>query len=513
MNIARKFEILASPAISITVTCLILFCFSARSQDSKARVSQDRSQKPNIIFIYTDDQRYDAIGFIQEAQGARARFPWFKTPNMDRIAKEGVYFENAFVVNSLCSPSRAAMLTGRYNHINGVTNNHSELPDTAQSYATVLSKAGYTTAFIGKWHMARQQGPRHGFDYSFSFIGQGRYMDCQFQLNGSEMVDTKGWVDEISTDTAIAFIKRNRNTPFLVSLAYKSSHYPWVAPEKYAHAFDHVEIRKPDNEKAPPPYLNKMRTEYEAPPRPAPKSDSWTENNDTIIRKYFSVLAAIDENVGRILNLLDSLGLAENTIVVYSSDNGYFLGEHNLSDKRSAYEESIRVPLLVRYPARLPRGKTVSKMVLNVDIPATFVASAGQKKPAGYQGESWMELAEGKPVKWRTSFFYEYYYETPYHIPTIIAERTETAKLIKYPGQEDWSELYDLKKDPQEKRNLYNDKSAAALKARMTALFKRDSAAVQFTIPDFADKRLLDEKGRYIPPAHQPPVFINKPRN
>lgn len=492
--------------------CAVLYTFSARSQTSAgATTRQQVARKPNIIFIYTDDQRYDALGIVQRAEGLKARFPWFKTPNLDRIAKEGVRFTNAFVVNSLCSPSRAAMLSGRYNHLNGVTNNHTEMTDTAASYASVLSAAGYTTGFIGKWHMARQQGKRPGFNYSFSFIGQGRYIDCPFQLNGEQMVETNGWVDEVSTDTALAFIERNRDVPFLLTVAFKSSHYPWTPPAKYAHIYDHVALRKPASEKTLLAYDGKMPGGRTAA-SPRYKNDSWAESNDTIIRRYFSVLAAVDENVGRILNLLDSLNLADNTIVVFTSDNGYFLGEHNLSDKRAAQEESIRVPLLVRYPAKLPRGKTIDKMVLNIDIPATFVEAGGAKAPPGYQGKNWLPLAEGRPVKWRTSFFYEYFYETPYPIPTIMGVRTATAKLILYPGQEDWTELYDLKKDPREQHNLYNRPAAAQLKATMLAQFRKDSTAVRFTIPDYADKRPLDEQGRYRSPIEQEAKVIEVKR-
>lgn len=485
------------PSIRNTLL-LLLLSLSARSQT-----------RPNIVFIYTDDQRYDALSVIQEAQGVKARFPWFKTPNIDRIAKEGVCFRNAFVVNSLCSPSRATMLTGRYNHINGMTNNHSELGDTTDTYASLLTRAGYATAFIGKWHMARQLA-RPGFTYSFSFIGQGKYVDCQFQLNGSEMVQTKGWVDDISTDTAMAFISRNSNHPFLVTLAFKSSHYNWTPPERTRHMFENIPFPRPANETAHTPYEGEMDDGRTSPP-PAPAVNSWTVNHDTIIRSYFRVLKAIDDNVGRILHLLDSLHLAENTIVVYTSDNGYFLGEHNLSDKRNAYEESMRVPLLMRYPAKVAKGQMIDKMVLNMDLAPTFLHFAGVPRSKRFQGRSWAPLAEGKPVKWRTSFFYEYFYETPYAIPTLIAERTETAKLIRYPGENGWSEMYDLKKDPGEQHNLYDNPKAAGLKARLEREMKKDSAAVHFFIPEIADKRPLDKDGHYKRPIYRISSMKNAP--
>jgi len=474
---------------------------TARPQTTDRSRPAAAAVRPNIVFIYTDDQRYDALSIIQEAQGAKARFPWFSTPNIDRIGREGICFRNAFVVNSLCSPSRATMLTGRYNHINGMTNNHSELADTTDTYATILTKAGYATAFIGKWHMGRQRA-RPGFTYSFSFIGQGKYVDCAYQLNGKEMVQTRGWVDDISTDTAMAFITRHQHHPFLVTLAFKSSHYNWTSPARTAHLFKDITFKRPANETAEVPYEGQIDDGRTTPP-PVPAINSWTVNHDTIIRSYFRVLKAIDDNVGRILHLLDSLNLTNNTIVVFTSDNGYFLGEHNLSDKRDALEESIRVPLLMRYPAKVAKGQMINKMVLNADLAPTFVDFAGATPTKRFQGRSWAPLAEGKPIKWRTSFFYEYFYETPYAIPTIIAERTETAKMIRYPGERGWSELYDLKKDPGETRNLYNDPKAAGLKAQLQRAWIRDSTAVNFFIPDSADKRPLDKDGHYRRPLYK----------
>src|SRR5437667_3920031 len=206
-------------------------------------------KRPNFLFIYTDDQRWDAMSVVQREQGDRARFPWFQTPHMDRLAAEGVRFRNAFVVNSLCAPSRACFLTGRYNHLNGVANNHTPFPVENITHATLLRAAGYTTGYIGKWHMDAQRGQRPGFDYSASFIGQGRYFDCPIEVNGKP-TDTKGWVDDVSTDFAIAFLKQNRERPFALTVGFKACHGPFDPPERAKDRFAAVTVKPPPNREA-----------------------------------------------------------------------------------------------------------------------------------------------------------------------------------------------------------------------------------------------------------------------
>lgn len=492
---------------AVTGIFLMLFIFT-----TKIIYAQNR---PNIIFIYTDDQRYDALGLVQEAQAAKARFPWFTTPNIDRLGKEGVLFSNSFVVNSLCSPSRASFLTGEYNHVNEMTNNHTEYHSNDPTYATELRKAGYHTAFIGKWHMANQRGKRPGFDYSYSFVGQGRYMDCPFELNGQSAKKTKGWVDDVSTDTAMAYIKRNSKEPFMLALAFKSSHGKWVPPARLMDSFSHVSLIPAVNEHDEPPYKGKV---YNPPRRKdwdaGDKSESWTKKNDEIIRNYFRVLKAVDENVGKILDLLDSLNLTGNTAVIFSSDNGYLLGEHHLGDKRAAYEESMRTPLLVRYPALFPKGRKVDEFVLNVDIAPTILDLAGVKAPQSFQGKSWVDLAAGKKVPWRKSFLYEYFYENNFNTPTIVALRTQNAKLVTYPGQPGWTELFDLTKDKAELNNLYKDSSSAYLKYQMVKQLKAEEKAYGFKIPAVADKPALDADGHYLLEPNRPnPLQKNKKKD
>lgn len=457
-------------------------------------------KKPNIIFIYTDDQRFDALGVVQDEQGAKARFPWFKTPNLDRLANEGVRFRNAFVINSLCSPSRATLLNSKYNHQNGIANNHTGLTDTAVTYATELRKGGYKTAFFGKWHMGKETGKRPGFDYSASFIGQGQYNDCPFEINGVSEPST-GWVDDVSTSKAIEYIKNNQKNNFALVLAFKSGHGPFQPPARHAATYAEVALSKPATENTTASYKGKVDTGKKNQPVPAaPKSNSWTENNEEKIRNYFGTLKAIDDNVGRVLKTLDSLGLAENSVVIFSSDNGFFFGEHGLGDKRAAYEESIRIPLLVRYPAKFPKGKKVDKIVLNLDAAPSILDLAGIKAPKSFQGKSWVQLVEDNLAGWRKSFLYEYFYEDGYATPTIKAVRTETGKLITYPGEEGWTEVYDLTKDPQESNNLYHSKEGEILKKQLQNELIIQEKNTGYVIPEYADKRILDDKGKYTPP-------------
>src|SRR5438067_54163 len=213
--------------------------------------------RPNFLFIYTDDQRYDALGVVQREQGESGRFPWFRTPNLDRIAAEGVRFRNAFVVNSLCSPSRAAFLTGRYNHLNGVANNHTPFPADAVTYTALLRDAGYATGYVGKFHMGQQTGKRPGCDFSASFIAQGRYDDCPFEVNG-ETKQTKGWVDDVSTDFAVQFLTENKAKPFCLIVGYKSSHGPWSPPARAKDRFADARAQVPANADAVAPYKGKF---------------------------------------------------------------------------------------------------------------------------------------------------------------------------------------------------------------------------------------------------------------
>ncbi|HVV00763.1 MAG TPA: sulfatase [Verrucomicrobiae bacterium] len=442
--------------------------------------------RPNFLFIYTDDQRYDAMGVVQREQGEQARFPWFKTPNLDRLAAEGVRFRNAFVTISLCSPSRAVFLTGRYSHFNGVANNHTPFPTNSVTYATLLRAAGYKTAYIGKWHMGRQSGQRPGFDYSASFIGHGRYQDCPFEINGVSE-PTKGWVDDVSADFAIRFMRTNRNNPFVMVVGFKSPHGPRQPPARLKTAFAGEVCREPANATSFAPYLPDDRKVV---------ADTVKHPGTEPLLNYFRCIAGADQNVGRLLDALDELGIATNTMVVYTSDNGYYLGEHGLADKRSAYDESMRIPLLLRYPPLGRKGVVVDETVLNIDLAETFLDYAGVQPPKEMQGRSWRPLLESKastpPQDWRHSFFYEYFYERNFTVPDIFAVREDSSKLVQYPRHSAWTEVYDLSADPYETNNLATDAAHGALRRKLDSEFEHDSKEAGFRIPDYADKQPND---------------------
>ncbi|MCX7045580.1 MAG: sulfatase-like hydrolase/transferase [Candidatus Sumerlaeota bacterium] len=445
------------------------------------------ARRPNFVFILTDDQRYDAMGFLQREQGERARFPWFKSPNLDRIAAEGVHFRNAFVVNSLCAPSRATFLTGQYGHVNGIVNNRTAFPENNVTHASLMRAAGYKTGYIGKWHMGSQKGQRPGFDFSASFIGQGHYVDCPFEINGA-LTPTKGWIDDVSTDYALGFIRDNKDKPFSLTIGYKATHGPCDPPERRKNDFEGQEARTVPNMGAPAIYKGGAPNSKEVA---AFKPDKSKTNLN-----YFRCLAAMDDNVGRILKALDDLKLADDTVVVFAGDNGYYLGEHGLGDKRSAYEESLRIPLLLRYPRLKLKGAKLNQMVLNVDLAPTWLDFAGLPVSKEMHGRSWRPLLEGKtPEDWRKAFFYCYFSERAFATPMTQAVRTETAKLIRYPGHDEWTELFDVKGDPYELKNLYKDPSAASLRKEMEAEFERQAKAIAFRVPDFADGSNQGEGG------------------
>ncbi|HEX6014198.1 MAG TPA: sulfatase-like hydrolase/transferase, partial [Geminicoccaceae bacterium] len=412
----------------------------------------ETARRPNIVVMLTDDQRWDAVGVVQRALGERGRFPWLRaaTPNMDRIAAEGFRFRNAFTVSALCSPSRAAFLTGRYNHLNGVANNRTPFPLASVTYATLLRAAGYRTGYFGKWHMGTQR-ERPGFDRHASYLNQGRYFDAPFLVDGVP-TSTTGWVDDVSTAYAADFIRRNAGRPFLVILGFKSPHRIPLPPPRLKDRFASTALASAPNAASYAPY----------DPSPEPAALSTEE-----IRDYFRTLVGVDQNVGRVLEALDEAGLTADTVVVFASDNGYFLGEHGIpgkvvpgdddGNKRNAYEESLRIPALVRYPRLGRRGIVLGGSVLNIDLAPTLLELAGVPRPTSIQGRSWVPLLSGQSASVRDGFLYEYFYESGYVVPTIVALRRSRHKLVRYPGRPEWRELFDLATDSGETRNLVND--------------------------------------------------------
>ncbi|MDQ5980770.1 MAG: hypothetical protein QG602_3748 [Verrucomicrobiota bacterium] len=448
-------------------------------------IAAEPPARPNVLFIITDDQSYDALSIVQREQGAQGRFPWLDTPNLDRLASEGVRFRNAFVTNSLCSPSRAVNLTGLYNHEdgNGIASNFRPFAASNVTHATLMREAGYTTAYVGKWHMDNQR-ERPGFDHHATYLGHGRYENCPFIVDGKETSST-GWVDDVATDYAIAFIEIQKASPkpWSLVLGFKTPHQPWEPPARTKDLYAGAVARTVPNFNTPPPYLRaqgKNRSGQPVPPT-APTNLG-----------YFRCIKAMDDCVGRLLAAVEQSGMAENTIVIFTSDNGVYLGAHATGDKRSAYEESLLVPFLVRFPALGPaaRGRIVDEMVLNLDLAPTLLDFAGLSAPPAMQGRSWRPLLTGQTVPWRQSWFYEYFAENQKNtrVPDLTAVRTVDAKLIKYPGHQAWTELFDLKNDPYETKNLFDDPAAAALKARMLAEHDRLARELGFRVPSFVDR-------------------------
>ncbi|HVK19258.1 MAG TPA: sulfatase [Fimbriiglobus sp.] len=442
------------------------------------------ADRPNFVFLFADDQRYDALSVVQKEQGEKGRFPWFRTPNMDRLAAEGVRFRNALVVNSLCSPSRACFLSGRYNHANGIHNNRTALSDRLATHATILRAAGYSTGYVGKWHQG-QQPDRPGFDWSASFTGQGTYTNANFLVNGKpERADD--WTDDRSAGYAVRFLEteRAKDRPFVLVVGFKAPHGPFTPPKRLATAFDNELARGVPNLGRPPGFNADLGKKKDAGEKVA------------VNLNYFRCIAGVDDNVGKVLDALDRLKLTANTVVVYASDNGFYLGEHTLADKRSGYDESLRIPLIVRHPGSGLRGVTRDDLVLNIDLAPTFLDLAGVAVPKDMHGKSWKPLLSKQVPKepFRASFFYEYFREPGpkkapaeavggFNTPTMTGVRTPTHKLLKYRDHPEWTELFDLTADPYELKNLFNDPGHAGIKAKLETEYDRLVKELGYTIP------------------------------
>jgi len=420
-----------------------------------AHVRAADAPRPNIIFILTDDQRWDALSIVGH--------PFIKTPNIDRIGKEGAIFKNYFVTMSLCSPSRGAILTGQYPHKNGIIDNKDR---GAQSHKLVtfpmhLHDAGYETAMIGKWHMGPDATPRPGFDRWVVFPGQGRYPDPVFNEDG-KVVHKQGYLTDILTDYAVEFIEKKRDKPFCLYLGEKACHVPAIPAQRHKDLYKDVKLPVPpdvyDDMKGKPAMTRAL-------PATMPKDHLGYAVPDEVIRNQIRCVQSVDDGVGKIFEALQKTGQLDNTIIVYSSDNGYFWNEHHLGDKRAAYEEGIRDPFLVRYPKLIKPGTVREQMVLNIDIAPTFLEVAGVKVPDSVQGKSLVPLFMEDPAaeQWRKSILIEYIFEPPYwNVPGYHAVRTNDWKYIHYDDLPGMDEMYDLKNDPYEMKNLATDEKSAS---------------------------------------------------
>ncbi len=438
--------------------------------------------KPNIVFIMSDDHAAHAMS----CYGSRIN----QTPHIDRIANEGMRFDNFFCTNSICAPSRATILTGLYNHINGVRTLNDELDGRQQTCSKLLQKSGYQTAIIGKWHLGHGgNSDPTGFDYWNVLPGQGAYHQPSFYEMGEEKV-YDGYVTDIITDLSIDWIRqRDRNKPFMLMCHHKAPHRPWEPDEKHAHLYEDVDI--PEPETLFDTYSNRAQAAAEAemrvgrdltlkdvkkaPPENLTDRELTSWNYQRYIKDYLRCVASIDDNVGRMLDLLDQEGLTDNTIVVYTSDQGFFLGDHGWYDKRFMYEESLKMPFVIRYPKLIQKGSVCDAMGLNTDIAPTFLESAGLEVPKEWQGRSLIPLlTDQKPADWRTSMYYRYWMHLAHHnVYSHYGLRTERYKLIYYYADAlgtagsiedsrppEW-ELFDLEKDPYELNNVYADPAYA----------------------------------------------------
>lgn len=407
--------------------------------------------RPNIVFIYTDDQRWDAMGC--------AGHPFLKTPNMDRIAREGAMFTNAFAPTSLCSPSRACFLTGRYAHAHGVKDNQ---PDIAESemlraFPAVLRGAGYTTAHVGKFHMGIWSHPRPGYDYWAAFPGLGVYPNPKINING-ELRQFEGHCGRIITDLALDWLKKARSQPFCLTLGFKEPHHPFIPPDHLKGLYSDAKVEMPA---VTPERLRGKPVEVREKRKLDP--ERFTE----AVRSYWRCITAADEQMGRVLEFLDEAGLAENTIVVFAGDNGMCLGEFGLHEKRHGYEASIRIPLLVRYPKLIRPATRIEATALNIDLCPTLLELAGAPVPKEVHGSSWRPLFRDKSARWRDSFLYEHWREGKFPIPSIKGIRTNRYKYLEYTDTKDTPELYDLQADPNEWNNLSDQPEHKALMARL----------------------------------------------
>jgi len=417
------------------------------------------ADRPNVVFILTDDQRWDALGCEDKP------LLGIDTPHLDRLAEEGAIFKNSFVTTSLCSPSRASMLSGLYAHSHGVSNNFTDYPEDLASYPRQLKKAGYETAYIGKWHMGEDSDERRlGFDYWITHKGQGKYYDTKFNVNGERKVK-KGYYTTVVTDMACDWLKQKHDRPFLLILGHKAPHGPFVPEKKYRDTYDHLDITYPATAfklQSKPDWVKERLVTWHGIYGPLygfreEYPDTSSEGVDIFgefVRSYTGTINSVDDSMGRVYETLKETGQLDNTLIIFTGDNSFLLGEHGMIDKRTMHEESIRVPLLVRYPRLVKPGTVVDQMVLNIDHAPSICDICGVESLPKIHGRSYKELLAGDGSNWRQSWYYEYNYEKQFpYTPNVRGVRTDRFKYVHYPhgdGKPDRhkAELYDLAKDP-----------------------------------------------------------------
>jgi arylsulfatase A-like enzyme len=470
------------------------------------------ADRPNIVWIFSDDHSYQTIG----AYGGRLQ-SLNPSPNIDRLAREGMRFDRAYVGNSICGPSRATLLTGKHSHMNGKYDNRGGFNHDQQQFQKILQKNGYQTVMVGKIHL---NGNMQGFDYWEVLPGQGKYYNPSFK---TEQGDTKyeGHVSDIVTDKALDWLenKRDKEKPFMLMIHHKAPHRTWIPAERHMVKYADVEIPEPDNlfddyatrttaaheqdmtiDKTMRMLQDlKVGEKYAKPGNQFAARNTWYEANkpegrDLIRWKYQLYMKdfmrctwGVDENIGRVLEVLEEQGLADNTIVMYSSDQGFYMGEHGWFDKRFMYEESFRTPFIARWPGKIKPGSVNQDLVQNIDFAETFLDLAGAPIPDDMQGRSLVPLMQGKtPKDWRESLYYHYYeYPGGHSVRRHEGVFDSRYKLIRFygtdvPDGEEW-ELYDLEKDPAEMNNIYSNPENAGKVKELEKELERLKA--QYKVP------------------------------
>ena len=442
---------------------------SAPPAERSPAASQELRRLPastprNVIFVLIDDLRFDALGITGH--------PWVETPHLDALARGGVLLRNAFVTTALCSPSRASILTGQYAHRHRVVDNNNPVPPGTTFFPQYLQKAGYETAFIGKWHMGGESdAPQPGFDRWVSFRGQGTYLPGKYGLNvDGKSVPQRGYITDELTDYALDWLKaRDGRRPFFMYLSHKAVHSEFIPAERHKGRYaarpfipPATMADTPENYRGKPMWVRNQRNSWHGVDFPYHSDLDIAEYH----RRYAETLLAVDDSMGRIVEHLRGRGLLDDTIVMFMGDNGFSFGEHGLIDKRTAYETSMRVPLLMS-GGGLPAGRTVEDVVANIDIAPTVLEAAGLEAPP-MDGRSVLPLARGERVAWRDTLLYEYYWERNFpQTPAMHAVRGAQYKYIRYYGLWDTDELYDLRADPHETRNLIREPAHRATVTRM----------------------------------------------
>ncbi|MBP90740.1 MAG: acetylglucosamine-6-sulfatase [Planctomycetaceae bacterium] len=475
----QRTKVLRACVLSLAAFAAFIATIEAHAQES---------HRPNIIVLLIDDLRWDELSF--------AGHPVVRTPNIDRIAREGVRFRNAFATTPLCSPVRACLLTGQYTHNHGILDNinRSEQSHRLKTFPILLQQAGYNTAYVGKWHMGNDDTARPGFDHWVSMKGQGISRNPMINLNGKR-VKEKGHTTDVLNRHAVEFVNRQDEKPFCLYIAHKALHPELTqyddgsisdpSAAKFIPADRHQDLYKD----APVP--RRLNVTDSLAGKPAlqrkigdlPSLSKETGTPDETVRDRWRMLAACDDGVGKLFAALEKREQLDDTIIVFASDHGYWYGEHGLSvERRLAYEEAIRVPLLVRYPRKFAAGGLRDELALSIDLAPTLLELAGVSIPAYIDGRSLVPLLSGdSPADWRTSFLIEYNTDTVF--PRVYkmgykAIRTERYKYIRYNELEDMDELYDLANDPYEMHNVIDDRdSRATLKLLQSELEKFVSRA------------------------------------